>query len=230
MRTLLLSTGLLVISSAGAQSAPVSVAAPHTFDFGISGGYFNGLSGEWSLTMRNLGRTNLGLRASVAYSSIDGFNDNAWAAENASNERVTAGALYGTLGYSEESNMNLTLGLDGLFHLSYDAKSGLGFNGYVGGRYNMFSTTRFGPGGDVTWTSNQVGIGGGVLVSYPIRRNVYFTSDVGIDHYFPAPITQCGSDGVCMEWDENTNAPRGERFITPPSTVVKARVGLGVRF
>jgi|GEM_PF-567101 len=229
MRNLLLSFGLLAAGSAGAQNATVSVAAPHTFEFGISGGYFNGLSGELAFTMRNLGMTNLGLRTTVAYTNIDGFKDNAVVATDPdTNAPITAGQLFSALGFPNESNSNVTIGLDGLFHLSYDASTGLGFNGYVGGRYNLFSTTRSGAGGSTTFSSNQFGIGAGLIASYPIAPNVYLTGDVGLDYYLPAPIRQCSSDGTCQTF--NANDAQTRAYINTPSTVVKARVGLGVRF
>lgn len=236
MKKVLISTVLLTSAFAGAQSVTFGVepVAPFSTDVGIAGGFYGGGSVEASVTGRNLGGSSFGLRGTVALTGVRGFNQDAVVATSGGSN-VTAGQLFGavlgdTTGNPAQSTRNVTVGLDALIRLGYDEASGLGANVYVGPRYNMFSNTISGPLGSLTNTTNQFGIGAGVLASLPISGNIYLTGDLGVDRFFDAPIVQTSSGGSTTFNPGTEDYRTTDSYVNQPQTVLKARVGVAVRF
>jgi hypothetical protein len=238
MNKFLMTAALAGLCAAGAQSVSVSVAPPASLDLGISAGYAGGLSGALSLTARNLGGTNIGLRGSVSYTNLpDSLNDNESLVLG-----LPAGGLTSVGGQKaafegREAGRNLTLGLDGLFHLGYNADSGLGANVYGGVRYNLFQgslTTQSTSGSNTIFVNtNQLGVGGGVVAFYPLAGNLFLTGDLGVDHFFNAPITisnPSSNAGSQTAAPGSANYAQADSLANQPKTVLKAKVGLSVRF
>ncbi|PYE52886.1 hypothetical protein [Deinococcus yavapaiensis] len=242
MKKVVISAILMSSALAGAQSVTfgVSPVEPFTTDIGVAGGYYGGGSVELSVTGRNLGGSSIGLRGTVALTGVQGFNQSA-VVGSAGGANITAGQLIGgslgdASGNPPQTSRNITVGLDALFRLGYDATTGLGANVYVGPRYNLFTNTVSGPLGSLTSTSNQLGIGGGLLASVPVSGNVYLTGDLGVDRFFDAPIVQTGRDTNGATTGTTTFNPgtadygTTNGYINQPETVFKARVGLAIRF
>ncbi|WP_027480664.1 hypothetical protein [Deinococcus pimensis] len=238
MNRIICTLALAGVCAASAQSVSVSVAQPDSYEFGISAGYAGGLSGALSFTARNVGGSSLGIRTSVAYTNIpDSLNDNeSLVLGLPAAPGIRVGDLKAT-NEGTEAGRNITLGVDGLLHLGYSEASGIGANAYAGVRYNLFTgslTTQSTSGPETIFVStNQIGVGGGVIASLPLSGNVFLTGDLGVDHFFDAPIrvsnpSSNAGDQVANPGD--SNYAQADSLANQPKTVLKAKVGVAVRF
>ncbi|ADV68082.1 hypothetical protein [Deinococcus maricopensis] len=212
---------LMTLVLAGAATA---AAQTSNFQLGLTGGFSGGLGGEVSVHAPNL-FNGLGLRATTAYTGVDAFNDQSTAFAAIGYPTFAA---YKTGTNSTESGSNTTVGVDvtyGLGTLAQNTTATL----YAGPRYNMFRGTITTPGATTTtsdYTTNQFGLGAGVLLDYGIDRNLSLLGDLGFDQFFAAPIT---SNGVTTQ--PGTDAYRADdNLVNQPGSVFKFKVGIGYRF
>lgn len=219
----LLPMALLTIatSTAGAQSLS-------GVEFGLTGGWANGLSGEVFVHVPNVAGP-VGVKAGLAYTrASDAINDN----DNFGIEgNPTFGDLKDSLGATEYGS-HTSVSLDGTYGLG-ELSPGVDATFYGGGRYGMFrSVEDYGVDGNVTYSSNAFGIGAGVMVGYALTGSLSLVGDLGVDHYFKSSITTGGSNtdaGGTYAPGSTDYALYDNRFVRP-GTVFKLRLGVKTSF
>lgn len=170
-------------------------ASAQSVELGAGLGYNNGLSIEGTLHAPSA-LGQAGFRADIGYSKIS--NE----AHQGSNVTLGAGATYPIVRNSR--------GLDAYVH--------------GGARYSIASVTSK-SNANSGISTNAFGIGGGVQLSHPLATNVRLTGDLGVDHFFDAPITL--KNGSTIK-PGDALYPLSDKIL--PDTNFKARIGVKSRF
>ncbi|WP_407570884.1 hypothetical protein [Deinococcus altitudinis] len=215
------------LATAGAQTFTPNL---NNVELGLTGGYQQGLSGGISVRAGNVAGP-IGVRASVDYNNVsDSLNDNAAYIPGTG---VTVGARKAA--GDTESGHSTTVGLDA----TYDLPSMLpGVNAYVygGARYNNFAATlnqASSGAGQVTYTTNQFGLGAGVAAGYAITGNLSLIGDLGVDYYFPSSFSTNtgGANGTGDTYNKGEGGyDEVDTLVNQPTTSFKAKVGVAYRF
>ena len=213
------------VQSQGAQVGSSRV------ELGLTGGYAGCLSGEVSVGAPRLNGP-LGVRATVSFTKPgEPINRSA---------SLPLLGSYGALldsGMYTASGSQIVLGVDGTYSLGQLAP-GLDASAYAGGRYGKFSST-FGVNDpdaaqrqETTYSSDAFGVGGGLLLAYPVASNVSVVGDLGVDQFFSSSIkvtdSVTGSSDTYRQGD--TGYADASAVFNRPSTVLKARVGVKFGF
>lgn len=216
----LLPMALLTIatSTAGAQSL-------NGVEFGLTGGWANGLSGEIFVHAPNVAGP-VGVKAGVSYTrASDAINDSSDLGVGPFSSYKAAGAT--------EYGSHTTASLDATYGMG-ELSPGVDATVYGGARYGMFrSTEDYGASGNITYSANAFGIGAGVMVSYALTGGLSLVGDLGVDQYFKSNInaTTTSPSGTTSTTIARNDAlyggPNGidNRFVRP-GTVFKVRVGV----
>lgn len=202
----------LITSTAGAQSLS-------GVEFGLTGGWANGLSGELFVHAPNvLGP--VGVKAGVSYTrASDAINDNSDLGAGPFSDYKAAGAT--EYGSHTAASLDATYGMGEL-------SPGVDATIYGGARYGMFrSTEDYGATGSTTYSTNAFGIGAGVMVSYALTGNLSLVGDLGVDQYFKSNITVSGTntDTTTIARNDALYPSIDNRFVRP-GTVFKVRLGV----
>ncbi|KEF34384.1 hypothetical protein RDMS_06980 [Deinococcus sp. RL] len=227
MKHFLALTAAAALATAGAQTTTTTVTAvPATpistglggVELGLTGGYAGGLSGEVFLHAPNVAGP-FGVKAGVAFGRSDRLDDN-----------YSFGGV-GTLGDFKrdfgltETGSATVFSLDGTYALGQVAP-GLNSLVYAGGRYGLFQGVLTSPdvGESTTYSSNNFGIGAGLMASYAIGNNLSIVGDLGIDQFFGGAVSVRQSSGT------PTDPGAAQGVYRQPGTVFKARIGLKTGF
>ncbi|RTR29467.1 hypothetical protein [Deinococcus radiophilus] len=207
------------LGAAGAQSG-VQVGQSGV-ELGLTGGYSGGLGAEGFVHVPEVAGP-FGVKVSGSYTSADLINDSA------------EYGLLGTVGDAKadglvtEAGRAVVLGVDGTYRLGQLAP-GADATLYAGGRYGMFSGTVSPTDGSdsAVYSSNALGVGGGLQVAYPVANNVSLVGDLGVDQFFKAPITYSqGDQSDTAKPGDGANYEVKDEFLSQPGTVFKAKVGV----
>ncbi|GBF04980.1 hypothetical protein DAERI_030146 [Deinococcus aerius] len=224
------------LATAGAQTTTTTISAtPVTaglngVELGLTGGYANGLSGEVFVHVPNVAGP-FGVKAGVALTRpSDALNDNAKLTNSGTDADLTFGDLKRISG-ATESGSHTIFSLDGTYNLG-EVSPGLSTTLYAGGRYGMFRSNVTSEDDTTTYSSNEFGIGAGVMVSYPLTGNLSLVGDLGVDQFFKSTINIRSSDGTTND-SIPTSDPSYAGFddlFVQPGTVFKARIGIKTTF
>lgn len=233
MRNLIALTVLAATATAGAQSIS-------NVELGLTGGYAGGLSGEFFIHAPNIVGP-IGLKAGVSYAnSADAINDAA--PYDPTGVLFPSTYTFGTAKQPTssggqgvtESGSQVIFGIDGTYGLG-ELAPGIDTTLYAGGRYGMFRSTEAVSGASTTYSSNQFGLGGGLMVGYALTGNLSLVGDIGADYFFKGPInyTSAKADGSTTQGTYATNDPLYATFdnrVVRPGTVFKAKIGIKYTF
>lgn len=237
MKKMIALTALAGLATAGAQSFTANL---NNVEFGLRGGYEQGLSGGVTLHVRNVAGP-IGVRLSADYSMVsDALND------NATFPLLGSFATLKSQGVTE-SGHSTTVGLDATYTLP-STVPGVDAYVYGGGRYNNFNAvadfTKFGTpvaatavraaattSNAVTYSTNQFGIGAGVVGQYALTSNLSLAGDLGVDYYFPSTITSNDGNGNSVDFAPGTAGYSDlDALVNQPTTSFKAKIGVVYRF
>lgn len=226
MKTLIRSALLTLTAAAGvasAQSTQIVYRPP--MEFGLTGGFAGGLSGEAFVHAPNVAGP-VGVKVGVAVSSA-GLN------EAASFGGVNYGDLKRTAAASgtpiTDGGMNTVLSLDGTYSLG-ELAPGVDATLYAGPRYGLFNRSVTFGSSTTSYSSSAFGLGAGLSASYAITPGTSIVGDLGADHFFNSGITS--SDGTTSTtFNPGESGYNDVRSLTNvPGTTFKARVGVKFRF
>ncbi|MFC4636908.1 hypothetical protein [Deinococcus hohokamensis] len=222
MKKFLALSVIALTATAGAQTF-----STQPFELGLTGGYASGLSGEVFVHAPYVAGP-FGVKAGVAFSRPSApFND------NASFGGVTYGDLKRTVQASgtqvTETGSNVVVGVDGTYSLG-ELAPGLDASLYAGGRYGMFNRSVSFGSDTTTYTINAFGIGAGVMASYPLSGNISLIGDLGVDHFFDAPVTTSDSNSSSTVNPGESGYSDTRNLVNFPGTYFKARVGFKFMF
>ncbi len=231
MKKMIAVTVIAGLASAGAQTmTPTLLPTLGNVEFGLRGGFDQGLSGGVTLHVRNVSGP-LGVRLSADYSGVDdALNDNAAFIPGGGvtvAQRKAAG--------DKESGTSTTIGLDA----TYDLPSVIpNFSAYAYGgvRYNNFSATldqTSSGSGKVTYSTNQLGLGIGAVGQYALSPNLSAAGDLGVDYYFPGNFSsnQGGTSGTGDTFKPGEGGYSDvNTLVNQPTTNFKAKIGVVYKF
>ncbi|MPY66082.1 hypothetical protein F8S09_05140 [Deinococcus sp. SDU3-2] len=230
MKQLLALTAAAALATAGAQTTTTTVnAIPATpistglsgVELGLTGGYAGGLSGEVFLHVPNVAGP-FGVKAGVSFSRLDLLDDNAALVTLGEDDAITLGEFKDIFDATESGSATI-FSLDGTYALGQVAP-GVNSLVYAGGRYGLFRGALSYEGESTTYSSNNFGIGAGVMASYAIGSNLSLVGDLGIDQFFGSAVNVRQSSGA------DTDAGAAEGIYRQPGTVFKARIGIKTGF
>ncbi|WP_189087496.1 hypothetical protein [Deinococcus ruber] len=237
MKKMIALTMLAGLASAGAQTFTPNLS---NVEFGLRGGYDMGLSGGVTVHVRNVSGP-LGVRFSADYANVsDALNDNA---------NYPLLGNWGTLKSqgAAESGSSTTVGVD----LTYTLPSTIaGVDAYVygGGRYNNFNAvadfSKYGTpaatslavstaatSSSTTYSTNQFGLGAGVVGQYALTPNLSLAGDLGVDYYFPSAISSNDGNGNTDTFNQGEAGYDDlNALVNQPTTNFKAKIGIVYRF
>ncbi|ULH15904.1 hypothetical protein MF271_04550 [Deinococcus sp. KNUC1210] len=228
MKKMIALTMFAGLASAGAQTFTPNLS---NVEFGLRGGYEMGLSGGVTVHVRNVSGP-LGVRFSADYSNVsDSLNDSA---------NVPLFGNWGTLKSqgAAESGSSTTVGVDLTYTLP-STVAGVDAYLYGGGRYNNFNAvadfTNYGAAGSnagkTTYSTNQFGLGAGVVGQYALTPNLSLAGDLGVDYYFPSGISTNDGNGNTDTFNQGeTGYDDLNALVNQPTTNFKAKIGIVYRF
>lgn len=198
-------------------------------DAGLSVGYANGLSLEAFVhAPKVLGP--LGAKVGLGYAkAADAILDST--PFDPAGDKTYTFAKAKADGKASESGSALTLSLDATYPLGElvrDVQATL----YGGGRYGKFSATEQAGGNVTQHQTSAFGVGGGVLLSYPLPNRFDVVADLGVDQFFNAPIyngTIVDGKEVAIEPNDAAYTFASQKFVHP-GFVFKVRLGLKMNF
>ncbi|WP_027459720.1 hypothetical protein [Deinococcus murrayi] len=229
MKHFLALTAAAALATAGAQTTTTTVTAiPATpistglsgVELGLTGGYAGGLSGEVFVHAPNVAGP-FGVKVGVAFANSDRLNDNA-ALVGEGNAALTLGDLKNIFGATETGSATV-FSLDGTYALGQVAP-GVNSLVYAGARYGLFQGAINYENERTTYSSNNFGIGAGLMASYAIGNNLSIVGDLGIDQFFGGAVSVRQSSGT------PTDPGAAQGVYRQPGTVFKARIGLKTGF
>ncbi|WP_425147334.1 hypothetical protein [Deinococcus sp.] len=224
-------TALTVLAGLTTAAAQTFTPVPSNVELGLRGGYEQGLSGGVTLHVRNVAGP-IGLRLSADYSNVtDSLNDNA---------NVPLLGTWGSLKAqgATESGTSTTVGLDATYTLP-STVPGVDAYVYGGARYNNFNAvadfTNFGTtgsnAGKSTYSTNQFGLGAGVVGQYALTPSLSLAGDLGIDYYFPSSIMTNDGNGNTATFTQGASGYSDlDALVNQPTTNFKAKIGIVYKF
>lgn len=219
MKKLLALTLSAGLATAGAQT--LSSTGLNGIELGLTGGYANGLSGEVFVHAPNVAGP-FGVKAGVSFARTDRLNDNAAAIDLGDADPITLGELK-ELFEVTETGSDTVASLDGTYSLG-ELTPGLEATAYAGARYGMFRGTLSYEGESTTYSSNNFGVGAGVMFGYALTGNLSVIADLGVDQFFNSNVSVSQSSGEPTTYEPTSN------FYRQPGTVFKARIGVKTSF
>lgn len=235
MKRLLALTLTAGLATAGAQTTTTTVTVTPVVtglsgvELGLTGGYANGLSGEVFVHVPNVAGP-FGVKAGVALTRpSDAFNDNARFTNTGTDADLTLADLK-ALGATESGSYTV-FSLDGTYSVG-EVSPGLSTTLYAGGRYGLFRSNLTFEDDTTTFSSNEFGVGAGVMLSYPISGTLSLVGDLGVDQFFKSTINVRSSDGTTNDSISPSDGSYGfyNDLVVRPGTVFKARIGIKTTF
>lgn len=224
MKTLLRLTAL-ALTAAASTAAAQTAGFQQPLEFGLTGGYTGGLSGEAFVHMPNVAGP-VGVKLGVSTGAAQ-LNDSATFGSATYGDFKRIAAAAGTT--IRDGGSNTVISADGTYSLGEFAP-GVDATVYAGARYGLFNRYISYGTDSTAYSSGSFGVGGGVMASYALTPSTSIVGDLGANHFFSSGITS--NDGTTSETlnpgEEGYNDARS--LLNLPGTQFKAHVGVKFRF
>jgi len=222
----------IVVALAGLLTA----AMAQKFSVEAGAGFYGELGGQLALVVEDLAPgLPLGVRLGAGFATSDALDDGV---------ELAPGTKWGDYKKNNKLNewgQNVTLSLDVLYKLGGQMGLPVELAPYLGVRYNLFSGGFSDPENNLpgtksyTVTSNQLGLGAGVRLAYPLMSNLSLVGDLGVDYYLNAcfsgeVVDDSGGKTTSTTCPKDTGYDNLDKFVTQPNWVFKLRLGAAYRF